>query len=271
MESTSSGSDSDSVRELNAVQISRKRNKRTKVNHIASVTAKKRASQSGNEDFYADGDILFCRVCSKAIDHSRQGTINRHKASDVHINNKKKLVPKKQTTIIRTMNAQTTAKLENLALVSDFVRMLTAANLPLNTADKPQVRTFLKSHIRCGGAIRDVPHGRAAQLVLKTLNEYEVGFENVVAFSSDSASYMVCCFTQVLQPMFENCVQLQCLAHIMNLVIKSLLGPFEKAVEWCKTFANYFNKSGARKRRYMDFLKEIGVPQRMPPSPVPTR
>ena len=134
MESTSSGSDSDSVRELNAVQISRKRNKRTKVNHIASVTAKKRASQSGNEDFYADGDILFCRVCSKAIDHSRQGTINRHKASDVHINNKKKLVPKKQTTIITTMNAQTTAKLENLALVSDFVRMLTAANLPLYTA-----------------------------------------------------------------------------------------------------------------------------------------
>ena len=105
---------------------------------------------SRNEYFYADGDILFCQVCSKVIDHSRQGTINRHNASDVHM---KKLAPKKQTTIITTMTAQTTAKIENLALVSDFVRKLTAANLPLNTADNPQVRTFLKSHIRCGGAI----------------------------------------------------------------------------------------------------------------------
>ena len=70
-------------------------------------------------------------------------------------------------------------------------------------------------------------HGRAAQLVLKTLSLYQVVFENVVAFSSDSASYMVCCFTKVLQIMFENCVQLQCLANNLNLVIKSLLGPFE--------------------------------------------
>ena len=84
--------------------------------------------------------------------------------------------------------------------------------------------------------------------MLKTLNEYEVGFENVVAFSSDSASYMVCCFTQVLQPMFENCVQLQCLAHIMIPCTSSESKIFletiqNAALESYEKFKKYFHKS----------------------------
>ena len=93
-DATSSGSDCDVVRSLNSVQTSQKQNKRAKISPILSVTSKNRAPQSVNEDFNADGDILFCRVCPKAVDHSMQSTMNCHKASDVHISNRKKLVSK---------------------------------------------------------------------------------------------------------------------------------------------------------------------------------
>ena len=55
--------------------------------HSAAVTAKYWANQKGNNDFYAESGKLFCRVCIKVVDHTRQGSVDCHKATEMHKRN----------------------------------------------------------------------------------------------------------------------------------------------------------------------------------------
>ena len=52
--------------------------------HSATVTAKDRANQRRINDFYAESGTLFCRVCINVVDHTRQGSVDRHKATEMH-------------------------------------------------------------------------------------------------------------------------------------------------------------------------------------------
>ena len=54
----------------------------------------KKAQQRGNECFYADSDIFFCRAYAKAVDHSRQSVLKLHCQSQSHMKNmSKKTLP----------------------------------------------------------------------------------------------------------------------------------------------------------------------------------
>ena len=75
--------------ELSIDLLSKNRRKQRKKSHIAQILAKQRVEQLKNPDLYADGEILFCRVCEKSLDHSRKSTITRHFKSEFHIGNKK--------------------------------------------------------------------------------------------------------------------------------------------------------------------------------------
>ena len=119
--------------------------------HSATVTAKDRANQKGNNDFYAESGKLFCRVCIKVVDHTRQGSVDRHKATEMHKRNKvSKLQQKTPTT---TFPIPTTAKYENITNICYWVKMLAGANIPFNVTNNSQVRQFLLDHTRNGGAI----------------------------------------------------------------------------------------------------------------------
>ena len=61
---SSSSSSEDEIKTVNTStsQISRKRLKKIKTSKISTVTAKQRALMTGNEEFYARGDILCCKI-----------------------------------------------------------------------------------------------------------------------------------------------------------------------------------------------------------------
>ena len=50
--------------------------------HSSNITANQRAMKVGNEDFFAEDGKLFCRVCCKVVDHTRQGSLDRHKLTE---------------------------------------------------------------------------------------------------------------------------------------------------------------------------------------------
>ena len=69
------------------------------------MPAKQSAQQSSNKSFYADGDILFCRACSKAVDHNRQSVLKLYCQSQSHKEKMSKKISPKQKTLTTTMFA----------------------------------------------------------------------------------------------------------------------------------------------------------------------
>ena len=74
--------------------------------HTATLPAKQRAIQAQNKDtFYEDGGIVLCKICNCAVDHSRQPSLDQHKKTKKHQDNKK--VPQnKQKTITTSFAVQ---------------------------------------------------------------------------------------------------------------------------------------------------------------------
>ena len=129
--------------------VRRKKQQKRARHHLSSITAKQRAVTIGNGCFYADGDVLFCRPCSKAVDHSRNSTVKDHLKSMTHLENEKRVQKaKKQRTLFTTFPVGTPAKLENLRLVSAFVRTLAASKIPLNVSDNKTMKNFFFPQFR---------------------------------------------------------------------------------------------------------------------------
>ena len=116
--------------------------------HTSSASPQQRASQRGNEIFRADGEILFCRACNVAVDHSKQSVLDRHKLSESHKNNLKKPIGKNQTTLLTSFNITNGARLENASLISHWVRACAASNIPLNASDNPIMREFFRERVK---------------------------------------------------------------------------------------------------------------------------
>ena len=91
--------------ELSINLLSKNRRKRRKTSQIS---ARQSAEQLKNPDLYADGEILFCQVCEKSLDHSREGTITHHFKSQFHNGNMKggKENSKKQMTLKTTLQSK---------------------------------------------------------------------------------------------------------------------------------------------------------------------
>ena len=97
-----------------------------------SVTAKKKATNKN--DFYADGNTLFCRSCVVPVDYSRQFCLEQHKKTKKHLENASNPTRTIQKTLT-TFAVQNTEKLKKVSLVTDYIRMLIATNTPFNTVN----------------------------------------------------------------------------------------------------------------------------------------
>lgn len=127
--------------------------------HTASnITASARVKEFGSANFHSSDGVLFCTPCNKAINHLRRSTITDHLKSLKHEQLSKKrddspCPPKRQCTVSAAFKEQSAAKQKRDNVSHDFVKMLLAANIPLQKADDPAVRDFLMNHVNGGGAI----------------------------------------------------------------------------------------------------------------------
>jgi len=82
--------------------------------------------------------------------------------------------------------------------------------LDLNVDNKPKLvdTVFLD----------DVNFETVSRALVDCLVKMEVKFQNVMAFISDNASYMIKAFKSCLKTLLYNCTHVTCFAHIVNLV-----------------------------------------------------
>jgi hypothetical protein len=113
-----------------------------------------------------------------------------------------------------------------------------------------------------------------AQLVVKTLQFYNIPFENIILFISDNASYMIKAFN-ILSPLICQMRHNRCLAHILNLVGETWVEykNFRLLDEVVMHIKVSFTQNNSRKRRWVSFLnsQNSNLPSTLPPFPVKTR
>jgi len=117
-----------------------------------------------------------------------------------------------------------------------------------------------------------------SKAVIQVINDYDIPYENIIIFDTDNAAYMKKAFDQVLSGLFPNAIHCTCLAHILNLVGESFRKPFSDLNLFVRSFSQMFFMAGARKGRYLAYVKSKlpniypgDKPALMAPDPVQTR
>lgn len=72
-------------------------------------------------------------------------------------------------------------------------------------------------HLLASVVLDSADSASCAKAVIDTLAQYEVNYDNVIAFVSDAARYMTKCYT-VLSGLIEHLIHIQCWAHKVHLV-----------------------------------------------------
>lgn len=121
--------------------------------HAANISAADRAKQYKSSDVYEDGGRLFCRMCNVVLNHIRKSVIDDHFKSQAHLRNCDKPPPKKQKTIDTTLNVNTIAAENRVAVCREWLTMMVSANIPVYKTDHHAVRDFLRTRVDNGGAI----------------------------------------------------------------------------------------------------------------------
>ena len=123
------------------------------------MTAHRRLDSASHnrKSFYVERDLLYCIACEKSLDHSRQDSLDKHIIGKRTKDRAKKLAPnaKRLRTMLTTFPVPNPARLANLTLIQDFIMALAAAKIPLNAVNIPEIRNFLRTHVKSGGAIRE--------------------------------------------------------------------------------------------------------------------
>jgi hypothetical protein len=111
-----------------------------------------------------------------------------------------------------------------------------------------------------------------AQSIIKCVTSCKIDFENIQAFVSDNVAYMRKCFNDILKALFKNCRHVTCVAHILALVGECWRINLKELDSFINLVKQIFCKSPARRRRWIQHLKDHNVDKpRMPPSPVIVR
>jgi len=142
---------------------------------------------------------------------------------------------------------------------------------PLITNNEDKIVSFLAETI----FLAKTDHSTVSQAVVKTLQFYSIEFCDVIVFDTDNAGY-VYTYRAVLSPLFPCSVHITCLVHIMNLVGECFRSPFVQVNEFVRAFSQMFYMAGARKGRYLQYLKANKTDTStttvtMPPNPCATR
>jgi hypothetical protein len=99
-----------------------------------------------------------------------------------------------------------------------------------------------------------------SQIILSTLQKYQVSFNNVLFFITDNAAYMVKTFRN-LSPIMPQMKHNTCLAHIMNLVGECWVDYsfFRLLDNITSNIKSSFVHSSARKRRWISYLSTNAI------------
>jgi len=105
-----------------------------------------------------------------------------------------------------------------------------------------------------------------AQLVIRTLQFYNISHDNLIFFISDNAAYMLKAF-QILSPLIPQLKHNRCLAHILNLVGETWINyrSFKFLVNIVANIKKSFIHCPARKRRWTGFLNSFISSTTIPP------
>ena len=97
-----------------------------------------------------------------------------------------------------------------------------------------------------------------AQLVMRTLQFYNVSHDSLIFFISDNAAYILKAF-QILSPLISQLKHNHCLAHILNLVRETWINykSFKFLVNIVANIKKSFIHCPARKRRWTGFLNSF--------------
>ena len=111
-----------------------------------------------------------------------------------------------------------------------------------------------------------------SQAVIKSLTDFGIDFDQVRAFISDSAGYMIKAFRDVLSKLFTRAEHVTCWAHILHLVGEAFRNSFSEVDDMVSLMKKLLSKSPARKIRYLQYLEESHVKKpSLCPEPVVTR
>lgn len=138
---------------------------------------------------------------------------------------------------------------------------------PLVKDESGKIRSYLVDIV----FLEKCNHSTVANAVVSALNDFGVKQEDVISFDSDNAAYMLKAYKSALKALFPNSIHVTCLAHIMSLIGEAFRKPFEEVNIFMRYFSQVFYMAGARKRRYLSFLKTSGKTAKMAPNPCGTR
>lgn len=107
-----------------------------------------------------------------------------------------------------------------------------------------------------------------SQAAVRTVNEFNIDFDNLRVFNSDNVSYMKKAFNDTLSNIFPLAVFIPCNSHIINLVTSDFKKHFVELNEFMKCFRNLFYVPSGRKSRLLNFLESRTAKKAgMPPNP----
>ena len=95
-------------------------------------------------------------MCEKAVDHSRQDSLEKHKKFKKHSEKiqQEKENNEKQQTIETSFRVSTEAKLTNIKTIQSFVRFLNAGKIPFNVAGTQETKKFGQTFVPGGLALK---------------------------------------------------------------------------------------------------------------------
>ena len=107
-----------------------------------------------------------------------------------------------------------------------------------------------------------------SHVVVRTVNEFNIDFDNLHIFNSDNVSYLKKAFNNTLSNIFPLAVFIRCNSHIVNLVASDFKKSFVELNEFMKFFQNLFYVPKGRKSKLLNFLESRTAKKaRMPPNP----
>ena len=113
--------------------------------HVAvNITANDRARKYPPGTFHVDDGMLFCSSCNMVIDHIRKFVVDKHLEAASHKRNAEKKEGGKQQTLKTVLNCKTVSQVEKVRICHEWIKVCTAANIPLHKSDNPLMREFLR-------------------------------------------------------------------------------------------------------------------------------
>ena len=117
-----------------------------------------------------------------------------------------------------------------------------------------------------------VNHATVSQTLLQCCGNFQIDFTKVMLFLSDSASYMLKAWSDILRVIWVNCHHMNCHAHILALAGNSLRVNLHNVDRCVALLKSLLSKAPGRRNRFIRHLQSQGVSSpTIPPEPIITR